>query len=114
MTVRAVVENAISLWNNHDREGYIACFAEDCEYNLPRRPGKGRPAVAAFWDFNAAAFGDGRTRIEVLVESGETIAVEAVFEATHTGPLATIGTRHEIPATGKPFVLPQVERVHRA
>ena len=27
MTSRAVVERAISLWNNHDREGYIACFA---------------------------------------------------------------------------------------
>jgi hypothetical protein len=45
--------------------------------------------VAAWWDFNAAAFGDGRTRIEVLVESGMSVAVEAVFEAKHTGPLAT-------------------------
>ena len=34
--------------------------------------------------------------------------MEAVFEATHTGPLATVGTRGEIPATGKPFVLPHV------
>src|SRR3954465_9866395 len=90
MSSRAVVENATSLWNNHDREGYIACFAEDCEYNVPRRPGKGRAAVAAFWDFNAAAFSDGHTRIEVLVESGETVVMEAVFEATHTGPLATV------------------------
>lgn len=106
MTGRAVVENAISLWNNHDREGYIACFAEDCEYNVPRRPGKGRAVVAAHWDFNAAAFADGHTRIDVLVESGERVAVEAVFEATHTGPLAAVGTRREIPATGKPFVLP--------
>ena len=108
MTSRAVVEKAISAWNNHDREGYIACFAEDCEYNVPRRPGKGRTAVAAHWDFNTAAFSDGRTRIEVLVESGETVAMEAVFEATHTGPMAAIGTRREIPATGKPFVLPLV------
>jgi steroid delta-isomerase-like uncharacterized protein len=108
MTGRAVVENAITVWNNHDREGYIACFAEDCEYNVPQRPGKGRAAVAAFWDFNAAAFSDGHTRLEVLVESDETVVMEAVFEATHTGPLATVGTRREIPATGKPFVLPHV------
>jgi steroid delta-isomerase-like uncharacterized protein len=108
MTSRAVVEKAISAWNNHDREGYIACFAEDCEYNVPRRPGKGRDAVAAWWDFNAAAFGGGHIRIEVLVESGENVAVEIVFEAKHTGPLAAVGTRREIPATGKPFVLPNV------
>ena len=44
MTSRAVVERAISLWNNHDREGYIACFAEDCEFNVPRVPGEGRAA----------------------------------------------------------------------
>jgi steroid delta-isomerase-like uncharacterized protein len=108
MTSRAVVENACSAWNNHDREGYIACFAEDCEYNVPRRPGKGRDAVGAWWDFNAAAFGRGHQRVEVLVESGENVAVEIVFEATHTGPLAAVGTRREIPATGKPFVLPLV------
>ena len=108
MNGRAVIEKAISAWNNHDREGYIACFAEDCEYNVPRRPGKGRAAVTAWWDFNAAAFGRGHQRVEVLVESGENVAVEAVFEATHTGPLAALGTRREIPATGKPFVLPLV------
>jgi steroid delta-isomerase-like uncharacterized protein len=103
-----VVENAISAWNNHDREGYIACFAEDCEYNVPRRPGKGRDAVAAWWDFNAAAFGRGHQRVEVLVESDEHVAVEVLFEAKHTGPLAAVGTRREIPATGKPFTLPLV------
>jgi steroid delta-isomerase-like uncharacterized protein len=108
MTAKAVVENAISLWNNHDREGYIACFAEDCEYNVPRRPGKGRAAVAGWFDHNAIAFGPGRVRVEVLFESGENVALEAIYEATHTGPLAAVGTRREIPATGKPYVLPFV------
>src|SRR4051794_40039068 len=45
---------------------------------------------------------------ELLIESGETIAMEAVNEATHSGPLAAVGTRGEIPATGKPYVLPFV------
>jgi steroid delta-isomerase-like uncharacterized protein len=108
MTSRAVVENAVALWNNRDRDGYLACFAEDCEYNVPRRPGKGRAAVAAWWDFNFAAFGDGHIRVEMLIESGATVVVEAVFEAKHTGPLAALGTRREIPATGRPFMLPLV------
>ena len=44
MTARAVVESAVALWNSHDREGFIACFAEDCEFNVPRprEPGPGR------------------------------------------------------------------------
>jgi steroid delta-isomerase-like uncharacterized protein len=106
MTGRAVVERAGALWNDHDREGFIACFAEDCEFNVPRRPGTGRAAVAAWWDFNATAFGTGRVRVELLIESGETVAVEAVFEGTHTGPLPAVGSRREIPATGKRLVLP--------
>src|SRR5690348_11901747 len=108
MTGRAVVENAFSRWNDHDREGYVACFAEDCEFNVPRRPGKGRAAVAAWWDFNATAFGERHIRIKALVESGETVAVEAVAENKHTGTMAAIGSRREIPATGKTFVLPFV------
>jgi steroid delta-isomerase-like uncharacterized protein len=108
MTARTVVEKAISAWNNHDREGYIACFAEDCEYNVPRRPGNGRDAVAAWYDHNAVAFGPGRIRTKLLIESGETAALEAVYEATHTGTLAAVGSRGEMPATGKPYVLPLV------
>ena len=108
MTARTVVERALSAWNNHDREGYIACFAEDCEYNVPRRPGNGRDAVAAWYDHNAVAFGPGRVRVELLVESGYNVAMEAVYEATHTGTLAAVGSRGEMPATGKPYVLPLV------
>ena len=108
MTGTAVVEKAISLWNNKDREGFIACFAEDCEFNVPRVPGEGRAAVAAWWDFHATAFGPGRIRTELLIESANTVALEAVYEATHIGTLPAVGTRRGIPASGKPFVLPYV------
>jgi hypothetical protein len=37
----------------------------------------------------------------LLIESGETVAVEAVYEGTHTGPLPAVGSRREIPATGR-------------
>src|SRR6187551_94816 len=97
MTGSAVVENSLELWNNQDREGYMACFAEDCEFNVPRRPGTGRAAVAAWWDFHATAFGPGHVRAVLLIESGETVVLEAVYEATHTGPLLAVGSRGEIP-----------------
>ena len=108
MTSRDLVEKAISLWNNQDREGYLACFAEDCEFIVPGSPGKGRASVAAYWDFNHTAFPDGHIRIEVLAESGETAMIEAVFEATHSGTLGAVGTRREIPASGKRFLLHHV------
>jgi steroid delta-isomerase-like uncharacterized protein len=106
MTGRAVVERGVDLWNSHDREGFIACFSEDCEFNVPRRPGKGRAAVAAWWDLNATAFGPGRVRVELLIESGETVALEAVYVGTHIGPLPAVGSRGEIPATGKTITFP--------
>ena len=62
--------------------------------------------MAEWWDFNATAFGTGRIRVEMLIESGDAVALEAVFEGTHTGPLTAIGSRREIPATGKTLVLP--------
>jgi steroid delta-isomerase-like uncharacterized protein len=108
MTGSAVVENSLELWNNQDREGYTACFAEDCEFNVPRRPGKGRAAVAAWWDFHATAFGPGHVRAVLLIESGETVVLEAVYEATHTGPLLAVGSRGEIPATNKSIAFPYV------
>lgn len=108
MTGTALIENAIALWNGRDRDGFIGCFAEDCEFNIPRRPGTGRDAVATWWDIQAAAFGPGDVRAELLVEAGETVVLEAVYEATHTGPLTVIGHPDQIPATGKTMMLPYV------
>jgi hypothetical protein len=64
--------------------------------------------VAAFWDFNAAAFGERHVQIDLLVESGETVVMEGVAENKHTGPMAAIGGRRKITATGKTLVLPHV------
>jgi ketosteroid isomerase-like protein len=100
MTGRAVVESAVALWNNHDREGFIACFAEDCEFNVPRRPGKGRAAVAAWWDINHTAFSSGRVQAKVLIESGETVALEASSKRRTPArcPLSEAGGRSRPPA----------------
>jgi ketosteroid isomerase-like protein len=108
MTAKTLIENAVELWNKQDREGFIACFAEDCEFNVPRRPGQGRDAVAAWWDFNATAWGPGNVRAEMLIESGETVVLEGVYEATHTGPLPALGSRPEIAATGKSIQFPYI------
>ena len=97
MTGSAAVESSLELSNDHDREGFIACFAEDCEFNVPRRPGKGRAAVAAWWAFNATAFGPGHVRVESLIESGETVVLEAFYGATRVGPLPRRRTQRRDP-----------------
>ncbi len=108
MNGTALIERAVALWNDQDRDGFIACFAEDCEFNVPRRPGTGRDAVATWWDIQATAFGPGNVQAKTLVESGDTVVLEAVYEATHSGPLTVIGRPEEIPATGKTMMLPYV------
>jgi steroid delta-isomerase-like uncharacterized protein len=105
MNGTAIVERLVACWNNHDREGVIACFAEDCEFNVPRRPGKGRTAVATWWDIIATAFGIGQLRVETLIGDGDRVALEAVHEGTHSGSLPAVGSRPEIPATGKTVVI---------
>jgi steroid delta-isomerase-like uncharacterized protein len=106
MTAKAVVERALTCWNDHDRAGFVACFAEDCEFTVPRRPGKGRDAVAAWWDVTAGAFDVGHVRVERFVESDDVIVLEAVYEATHIGPLSAVGSRGEVPATGNAIAFP--------
>ena len=108
MVGTALIERAVALWNDKDRDGFIGCFAEDCEFNLPRRPGTGRDSVATWWDIQATAFGPGMVRVRTLVESGETVVLEAVYEATHSGPLTVFGRPEQIPATGKTMMLPYV------
>jgi hypothetical protein len=67
----------VDVWNNHDRERFIACFTEDCEFNLP-----------TLWDLNATAFGAGHVRVKMAIESGETVVLEAVGVARpHGHPL---------------------------
>lgn len=58
----------------------------------------GRKRFAHYLATFKRAMPDGRVIIEHVVDAGDTVAVEARFTGTHTGPLAT--DHREVPPTG--------------
>ncbi|MFC4948122.1 ester cyclase [Pseudonocardia sp. GCM10023141] len=86
MTGTEIVQRSADAWNNRDRDAYLACYAEDCEFTTPHSTGKGPAAVIAFWEMQMTAFPDNRVRVAALFDSGDLVAEEASFEGTQTGP----------------------------
>ena len=87
MTGSTAVESSLELWNNHDREGYIACFTEDCEFNVPRRPARAGPRWPRGGTFTPQRSDPAMSESTRSSKSGQTVVLEAVYEATHIGPL---------------------------
>ncbi len=95
-----VVRASVDTWNNADRQGFLACYAEDCEIVTPALDGKGHDGVAAFWTSIMGPMPDCRVQVLRLLTEGDAVAEEALSQATNTGPsYAPDGT--EIPATGR-------------
>ena len=71
-------------------------------------PALGRAESVAEWRAYGEAFRracpDAHMTVQTLVASGETVAVEATFAGTFTGPLAS--PQGEVPPTGQAFELP--------
>lgn len=100
MDAKELVQRGADTWNARDREGFFATYAEDCEVSAPGFSGKGRQGLEEFWALWMDAFPDNQVIVRLLVGDGNTVAQEARFEGTNTGPLqAPDGS--EIPATGK-------------
>lgn len=105
MNGRAIIQKYADLWSAGDREAFLACYTDDCVITWPQGTEKGRPAAAAFWAATKDPAPDGRVRISVLIEVGDTVAEEGVVEGTNTGPMtAPDGT--EIPPSGRDFSTP--------
>lgn len=51
-----VVRRSVDAWNEGDREGFVACYAEDCELVTPSSSGNGVDGVAKFWAASMTAF----------------------------------------------------------
>jgi predicted ester cyclase len=81
-----------------------------CEFVAPGLSLCGRQGVRAFIERFREAFPDVRHTIDSLQAAGDTIVLEGSFVGTHTGPLRTPGGG-EIPATGKPIHVQQVQIV---
>jgi ketosteroid isomerase-like protein len=88
MDALQLIEQTTTTWNNRDRDGYFACYAEDCEITAPGFVGKGHQGVAEFWTAYMDAFPDNRIVLTTTVGGQSDTAVEeGHLEGTHTGPL---------------------------
>lgn len=97
--VRALVEEAVALFETDrlDRLGEIA--HPDLTYVQPGVTVEGVDEVRAFWESYRRALPDVRHDLVATVESGDAIAVRMRITGTHTGPLAVPGG--ELPPTGR-------------
>lgn len=102
-----LIESSVSSWNEHNRGGWTADFADDAELSAPGGVrGSGLEMAGQFYDFWQDGFPDCQVDPAVISEDSENGTLEAVFKGTHTGPLnASSGA---IPATGKGVEIPFV------
>lgn len=105
MNSAELVQNSIDTWNNADRQGFLACYADDCEIVTPAMRGKGHEGIAEFWAATMDTFPDNQVRVLTLVADGDIVAEEALTEGTNTGP-SRAPDGSAIPPTGKSMTLP--------
>jgi hypothetical protein len=105
--VKDLIGSNVRSWNEHNRGGWTADFADNVELRAPGGvSGSGPELVSQFYDLWQDGFPDCQVDPAVISEDGENGTLEAVFKGTHTGPLnAPSGT---IPATGKAVEIPFV------
>lgn len=92
---------AFEAWNNRDWDEFSS-HVSDGGLVVNEATGqtlRGHDGWRQFWDLWATAFPDNRIVVRSLVADEQTVAVEAAFEGTHTGPFQT--PHGDIPATGR-------------
>ena len=89
-----------SALSDGDVDGAVELIADDADYRTPtgRLPRKDviRQYLAGF----DAAFPDAHFDIEHVIESGDMVAVEGVYQGKHEGPLG-LPDGSALPATGR-------------
>jgi heme-degrading monooxygenase HmoA/limonene-1,2-epoxide hydrolase len=98
---RSLIERDIELWNNKDREGWMAGMdLHRLSYTAPGGTRlTGREAADALWSTYNDAFPDNRLEIISIHADDRGGVHEGRGIGTHTGPLR--GPAGEIPPTGK-------------
>ena len=84
MDLVTLYHQANDAWNRHDRDAYVALYADDCEIVTPGSTGKGHQGVLDFWTVSAGPFPDNRATPRTVVVDGTTVIEESVWEDTNT------------------------------
>jgi ketosteroid isomerase-like protein len=104
MTLQQLVDRHYAEINGNDFSDASALFSPDVVTEAPgTAPLTGIEAFVGYGQ-SFLAFPDARIHRDRVVGSGEHVVVEGRFTGTNTGPLQT--PAGELPATGRPLVLP--------
>lgn len=93
--------------DTHDHDAVRDAYTDNVQILAPGTELQGRDAAAAWIEVFLRAFPDLNHEILATVQSGDAVAAEARFTATHTGPLAS--PSGDLPPTGKPVALDYVD-----
>ena len=107
MDLVTLYHQANDAWNRHDRDAYVALYADDCEIVAPGSIRKVHQGVLDFWAGSAVPFPVNRAKPRTVVADGTTVVEESVWEGTNTGPL-TMPDGSELPPTGTVVSVPYV------
>jgi predicted ester cyclase len=101
--LKELAKRSIELFNAHDAAGLAELDDPDVVFSSPSPSGRneirGRDAVREYNQGWFDAFPDARITVVTECIGEDSIATEAIFEGTHTGPMKS--EMGEIPPTGK-------------
>ena len=100
MTPTDVVRASIATFNEADRQGFLGCYAADCEIVSPGLRGAGHDGVAEFWSSIMTTIPDCRVEAVRLVADGDAVLEEAHSRGTNTGPVQG-PDGSDLPPTGR-------------
>jgi predicted ester cyclase len=102
-----VIDRNLKTWSARNFGEWSADFAEDAQLAGPGGlSGRGRDAQQMFYSVWQDGFPDNQITGVRILDDGDTAALEAVFEGTHTGVLRA--PSGDIPPTGQRVNLPFV------
>ncbi len=101
---RRLAAEAMARRERGDLEGFLELFQPDCEIAFPGARLRGIDAWRELQRTYLTAFPDGEYDVHLNEPVGDTVFVEGVWSATHTGPLAT--PDGELAPTGRRVAVP--------
>jgi predicted ester cyclase len=106
-SARTLEEENVRVWNDHDEASWVNHFRPDATFSAPGGvSGSGTEMARTFFHIWQDAFPDNQVKTARVVDGGDVVVLEAVFEGTHTAALDAPGG--SIPATGRRAAIPFV------
>ena len=106
MDLVTLYHQANDAWNRHDRDAYVALYADDCEIVAPGSTGKGHQGVLDFWADSAGPFRDNRSTPRRSWPTRRPFSRSPCGRARHRSPDDADGS--ELPPTGAVVSVPYV------